>query len=143
MSKYFFERGIRFECQNCGACCDVENGVVYLSEEDMIKIPKFLGISQDDFRLKYTARDEDGNNIIKDGHPSKCRFLFQNKCMIYPVRPVQCRTYPFWSSNLQDEKKFFSLPCPGIGKGKIVGAETIQEMFLEHREFLAKLFGLI
>jgi hypothetical protein len=36
-----------------------------------------------------------------------------NGCMIYEVRPLQCRTFPFWDyfKNRVDELK---LECPGI-----------------------------
>jgi Fe-S-cluster containining protein len=36
--------------------------------------------------------------------------------MIYPVRPMQCRTWPFWDQNLKNGKawKSASERCPGM-----------------------------
>ncbi|MBN1620274.1 YkgJ family cysteine cluster protein [candidate division WOR-3 bacterium] len=141
MSKCFFENGIRFECQKCGACCDVEGGMVYLLESDLQKISSFLGISLPLFMEEYVTEDEDKNLVIKDNHPSKCRFLDRKSCQIHLVRPVQCRTFPFWSTLLKDENAFNSLACPGIGRGKIIEADKIREMYVEHRNFLARICG--
>jgi len=40
-------------------------------------------------------------------------------CAIYPVRPLQCRTWPFWESNLSDKRmwELASKKCPGMGCG--------------------------
>jgi Fe-S-cluster containining protein len=40
-------------------------------------------------------------------------------CAIYPVRPLQCRTWPFWESNLSDKRMWdlASKKCPGMGRG--------------------------
>ncbi len=141
MSKCFFENGIRFECQKCGACCDVEGGMVYLLESDLKAISSFLGIPPSPFMEEYVTEDEDKNLVIKDNHPSRCRFLDQKSCQIYPVRPAQCRTFPFWSTYLKSEDSFASLTCPGIGKGKVIDADKIRELYVEHRNFLAKISG--
>lgn len=41
-------------------------------------------------------------------------------CGVYPVRPRQCRTWPFWKENLDSDSSWIraSERCPGIGKGK-------------------------
>jgi Fe-S-cluster containining protein len=51
-----------------------------------------------------------------------CAFLDENnRCKIYPVRPKQCATWPFWTENL--ERAAWEGPvkdcCPGIGKGEL------------------------
>lgn len=142
MSKNFFEDGIRFECQKCGACCDVEGGAVYLTDEEITAVSFFMGILEENFRKEYLKKDDEGHLIINDEHPSKCRFLKGNKCTIYQVRPIQCRTFPFWSTLLRDESAFQNLTCPGIGKGETVPAHIIEELFMAHRNFIAKISGL-
>jgi Fe-S-cluster containining protein len=58
-----------------------------------------------------------------------CIFFNERKqCEIYEVRPVQCRSYPFWEQLVQDEAswKAESLQCPGIGKGRIHSRQEIE-----------------
>ncbi|MGH7175786.1 MAG: YkgJ family cysteine cluster protein [Tepidisphaeraceae bacterium] len=49
-------------------------------------------------------------------------------CTIYPVRPLQCRTWPFWSGNLSSEEnwKDASRGCPGMGVGAARGFSEIE-----------------
>ena len=44
-----------------------------------------------------------------------------SKCLIYPVRPTQCRTWPFWPANLQSVESWClaALRCPGINRGTL------------------------
>jgi hypothetical protein len=43
-------------------------------------------------------------------------------CGIYPVRPQQCRTWPFWSQNLRSRSEWDQVkrrtPCPGMDVGR-------------------------
>lgn len=43
------------------------------------------------------------------------------KCAVYSVRPRQCRTWPFWDSNLKSPATWEQTckECPGSGKGKL------------------------
>ena len=60
----------------------------------------------------------------------ECIFLKENKCSVYKARPIQCRTWPFWSENMNtkawnnDVVNF----CPGIGKGKVISKEKIEKI---------------
>lgn len=52
-----------------------------------------------------------------EGSNFSCVFLRNGKsCDIYEVRPIQCRTYPYWPGIMKDEKswKEESLDCEGI-----------------------------
>jgi Fe-S-cluster containining protein len=62
-----------------------------------------------------------------------CPFLKKNRCQIYPVRPKQCETWPFWGENLVREtwEGPISKCCPGIGKGKLRSADDILNMVTE------------
>ena len=64
-----------------------------------------------------------------------CTFLKRENgkalCSIYPVRPVQCRTWPFWSSNLRSREAWESAAnnCPGMNNGRghdFVQIETLR-----------------
>ena len=56
-------------------------------------------------------------------------------CVIYPVRPAQCRTWPFWESNLRSRKNWDSIAegCPGIGRGPLIGVDEIVSRMREFR----------
>jgi len=43
------------------------------------------------------------------------------RCRAYPVRPSQCRTWPFWKANLASAEAWAAVreACPGCGEGEI------------------------
>jgi len=60
------------------------------------------------------------------------------KCLLYELRPLQCRLYPFWPSLLESKRAWEKEKrrCPGIGSGKWYSPEDISR-FLKmapHRE---------
>lgn len=122
---FFFEEGIRFECIRCGVCCTGEPGTVYITTEEIQAAALFLDIPEPSFidqycypfRNAYSLREQD------DG---RCAF-FEDGCRIYPVRPSQCRTYPFWFDNLRSETRWERVRslCPGIGQGRLFGKDEI------------------
>ena len=58
-----------------------------------------------------------------------CRIFYQDGvgCTIYAVRPRQCRTWPFWESNVRTPEDWQRTcrVCPGSGKGDLIPAEEI------------------
>jgi Fe-S-cluster containining protein len=67
-------------------------------------IADFLKMTVGQLRREYLRRVGLRTTIIEHAHTRDCIFLReadgQRKCAIYPVRPSQCRTWPFWPSNL-------------------------------------------
>lgn len=121
---------IHFECQHgCSNCCK-SGGVVLISDEDIPRIAKYLKLSQDDFLKRYTKK-EGKKTCLTDKEINDCIFLENDKCRIYPVRPIQCKTFPFWPQNLKSEKRWHIImdECPGIGEGKIFSRQDIEEVF--------------
>jgi Fe-S-cluster containining protein len=51
------------------------------------------------------------------------------KCTVYDQRPRQCRTWPFWDSNLVNPAAWRRTCeiCPGSGQGKLYQLEAIDE----------------
>ncbi len=66
---------------------------------------------------------------LKEKDNYDCVFLTSKGCSIYDGRPVQCRTYPVGKNVIESEKnwKDEGRSCPGIGKGRKVSYEEIQE----------------
>ena len=139
-SKPWYDKGLRFECTKCGACCKNHGdyAFVYLTEHDLREIPRFLGLSRGEFVERYCTMDEDWV-VLRMDQPA-CAFLDeQNRCQIYPVRPKQCASWPFWSENL--ERSTWEGPiqdcCPGIGKGPLTPAAEVERIARETDEFYA------
>ena len=49
-------------------------------------------------------------------------------CQVYDVRPRQCRTWPFWPSNLASPAAWEDTAerCPGCNRGRLVPLEGIR-----------------
>ena len=116
---YFFDAGIRFECRRCGACCTGDPGVVRVNEREIADIAAYLGISVSAVVETFLYPWESRHSIIEDGS-GRCLF-FEDGCRIYPVRPTQCRIFPFWFANLRAEARWNKIrsQCPGIGSGRL------------------------
>jgi Fe-S-cluster containining protein len=63
------------------------------------------------------------NETLQNGEYD-CVFLVPQNgkrvCGIYPARPLQCCTWPFWNENLQSAASWEDVSnrvCPGINKG--------------------------
>ena len=125
---YFFDAGIRFGCHRCGACCTGEPGVVRVSKDDILRIAGHLGRLPADLIGTHLLPWKDGYRIAEypDG---RCHF-FADGCHIYAVRPMQCRTYPFWFSTLRSEARWrkTAAQCPGIGTGRRFSKEQILDI---------------
>lgn len=61
---------------------------------------------------------------------NRCGVDGSKGCAIYNVRPMQCRSWPFWPSNLQgpDDWNTAAKKCPGINKGKLYTYDEIQKI---------------
>ena len=48
-------------------------------------------------------------------------------CTVYSVRPRQCRTWPFWESNVLTPETWEHTckVCPGSGQGELIPVEEI------------------
>ena len=97
-------------------------------------IAGFLRISTGDLRRNYLKRVGLRATIIEHDLTKDCIFLRQiergKKCMIYPVRPSQCRNWPFWPSNLASGKAWnqATRKCPGVNRGRLYSREEIDRI---------------
>jgi uncharacterized protein len=128
--KYFFDNGIRFECILCGKCCNGAPGIIIVLDNEIKLIADFLEIERGLFIERFLYPYLDGFSIREDD-TGRCIF-FENGCSIYPVRPLQCRTFPFWFTNLRSEKTWNEVlkTCPGTGKGKLYSKEEILDIVM-------------
>jgi Fe-S-cluster containining protein len=86
------------ECRSCGHCCRF--GAGYVIDEDIPRIAKHLGITEDDFRKTYLTELKRLNSkvyrlrTIKRGMRKTygaCVFFDEErKCLIHSVKPFYC-----------------------------------------------------
>ena len=103
------------ECQ--GKCCNGSRGNIFVNSKEIKAISRFLGIDVSKFMEKHLIRVS-YRFSIKERKTDKnyaCIFFDKKKniCSIYPVRPNQCRTFPFWSY-FKDKLEEVAKECPRI-----------------------------
>ena len=121
----WFAAGIRFECRRCGKCCRGEPGWVWVSTADIAHMAERLGLSRDEFLRRHVRRD-DLRLSLRERPNGDC-VLWQDGCTVYDVRPVQCRTFPFWKGAVLSAERFAVThrDCPGVGQGRLYSCEEI------------------
>ena len=127
----WFSSGLRFKCTGCGKCCTGAPGYVWVSGEEIATMASHLDISIEEFERKYVRQVGDRKSLLEHPRHYDCIFLKDKKCQIYEVRPKQCRTFPWWQSNLQSEQQWNEAAkyCEGINHpdAPLVPAKTILE----------------
>ena len=106
------------KCAECGGkCCIGESGYIFLSKDEMGKIAEFLGIDFGDFTRRFVRQVGAKYSLIEKPHDNgfACIFFDEStrQCQIYPVRPAQCKEFPFWDifkNNPQGAKR----ECEGV-----------------------------
>lgn len=125
--------GLRFECAACGSCCaGPAEGYIWITAAEIARLAAFLKMDEQQVRKRYIRREGMRTTIAEEPRTKDCVFLTQmgkqRGCAIYPVRPNQCRTWPFWTSNLQsaDHWNTAGLRCPGINHGRFYSFDEIE-----------------
>jgi Fe-S-cluster containining protein len=93
-----------------------------------------LEISVSQLKSDYLKRVGLRMTIIEHDLTKDCIFLRRidgaKKCMIYSVRPAQCRSWPFWPANLASGKAWneATRKCPGVNRGRLHTNQEIQKL---------------
>jgi len=106
-------------CESCeGACCRGESGYIWCKYPEIEKMAEYLDMSLENFAKIYLKKVGHRYSLVEKRLAEDdyaCIFFDTDKkrCSIYPVRPLQCRTFPFWQQfkNSEDEVR---RECPGI-----------------------------
>jgi Fe-S-cluster containining protein len=124
----WFRDGLKFQCSQCGDCCTGAPGFVWVNQEEIDGLARRLQMDSSAFEAKYVRRVGIRRSLIEydDG---ACVFFDTEKrnCTVYEDRPRQCKTWPFWSSNVRTPETWADTceACPGCGKGKLHPLEQI------------------
>ncbi len=140
-----------FECQRCGACCAAYN--VCVTDSDVKRITSSYELQPHNFlegilvpeKVAYTYSGvpkfigDKGREMVLVLKEERGRCIFnKGECEIYPVRPLNCRAFPFlWVGGrkfkLNSDALFL---CDGIGRGGKFDFETVfKEMLLLEEEW--------
>lgn len=125
----WYKDGLQFTCTQCGDCCTGDPGVVWVNEEELAALAAHLGKSVGEVKLEHTRLF--ANRLsLKEFPNGDCTFLdpTTRKCRVYPVRPRQCKTWPFWNSNIATPEAWEEAKrvCPGTGQGNFVSLDEIR-----------------
>jgi hypothetical protein len=146
----WYKQGLKFTCTCCGNCCTGGPGYVWISEEEIHRLAEHLNLSVEE-TLEQHVRKINGKFSLKEARSTSgsfdCTFLKEIKpprtnrkgnaivqakrvCGIYEVRPLQCRTWPFWPENLESKADWETetRKCPGMNTGTHYPVERIVEL---------------
>jgi hypothetical protein len=126
----WYQDGLRFTCTGCGDCCTGSPGYVWVNRDDIAALAAEMRLEIEEFEARYVREIGVRKSLIEYAN-GDCVF-FDNKsrkCAVYAARPRQCRTWPFWDSNLRSPETWAQTceVCPGSGKGKLYQLEVIEK----------------
>jgi uncharacterized protein len=130
----WYYSGLAFSCRQCGRCCaGPEEGYVWVNTQECHAIAEYLNLSPDQVKEKYMRRVGLRYSLREKETGKDCVFLSRTEdnkslCEIYPVRPLQCRTWPFWTDNLRSQRDWeeISRSCPGLDRDQWYSYDRIE-----------------
>lgn len=84
----------KIDCTKCGNCCKEQCSTI--TNKEIERLSNYLKISTNDFEKQYIKIDEDGDKIFAH---FPCKFLKDNQCEVYELRPEACKSYPHLHKN--------------------------------------------
>jgi hypothetical protein len=128
--KPWYHEGLRFKCTGCGDCCSGGPGFVWVTNEEIATLAAAVGESDLDRFEELYVRKVGVRKSLKELPNYDCVFLDEKtrRCTVYEARPRQCRTWPFWDSNLKSPEDWQHTCeiCPGSGHGKLYQLTEIE-----------------
>jgi uncharacterized protein len=125
----WYQAGLRFQCTGCGDCCTGAPGYVWINKAEIQAMSAVLRISIEDFQKRYVRLIGVRKSLIEMAN-GDCVFFDHDRCccQIYEARPRQCRTWPFWSSNMSSPQMWQEVAnrCPGCNLGPLISFEEIK-----------------
>jgi Fe-S-cluster containining protein len=135
----WYADGLSFSCTQCGNCCTGGPGYVWISDQELERLGRHLSMPVEEVVRRF-CRKIRGRWSLKEsrrGDLYDCIFLQEIQvgaerstgerllqkrriCAIYEVRPLQCRTWPFWEGNLASNQAWTEAArtCPGMDRGR-------------------------
>ena len=135
----WYADGLQFTCSQCGNCCTGGPGFVWISKEEIGRMAAHLQLTTEELIDQHCRKIGARYSLNENRNSRKefdCTFLKEiavesatgdaeakstrRVCTVYPVRPLQCRTWPFWKSNLEDQEAWdeAAVRCHGMNTGR-------------------------
>ena len=123
--------GLQFKCTGCGDCCTGAPGYVWVNKAKRSRRwPRSWGLEIGRVRAEVRPqgrRAQEPQRIQK----WRLRVLRRRDAEVHglQVRPRQCRTWPFWDSNLRTPETWAETcrVAPAAARGGLYQLEEIQE----------------
>ena len=126
----WYQSGLKFKCTGCGDCCTGAPGYVWVNKAEISALAAEVDEEVEEFERLY-VRNIGIRKSLREFPNGDCVFFDSDtrKCNAYGVRPRQCRTWPFWDSNLRTPEDWERTceECPGSGSGKLYQIDEIDE----------------
>ena len=100
---------------------------MWVSAEEIEALAAYRGQSVQEFSARFVRRV--GNRLSLVERPGGDCIFWDKKagCTVYPARPVQCQTWPFWPENVEapEDWEHVRSVCPGSGRGRLYTVDEI------------------
>jgi hypothetical protein len=113
----WYREGLSFACTRCGHCCTGAPGYVWVNAEEIDRIAAYRGETLEQFSKRFVRRVGARHSLV-ERPGGDCIFWSSDEgCTVYPARPAQCQTWPFWPENIADRAAWEQVcrTCPGSG----------------------------
>ena len=105
-------------CESCpGNCCIGTSGYTWVSQIEIERISDFMGCAVKALIRDYVRRIGHRFCLKELAISGSLHCVFfddqSKKCSIYPVRPAQCRSFPFWDHFKAHVEEAVN-ECPGV-----------------------------
>jgi Fe-S-cluster containining protein len=95
---FSYPQNVRFTCNHCGICCGdtarkTRHVLLLKAEAECIAMHTKQGV--EGFALETEGKAPYVYEMLKNAETGKCVFHRGDGCVVYEVRPLICRFYPF------------------------------------------------
>jgi len=127
MPEPWYKDGLNFTCTRCGKCCTGAPGFVWVNDDEIAALAELRGEPVEQIVGLYTKVAHRGRSLREKGNGDCIFYDKATGCTVYEARPRQCRTWPFWESNLATPAEWERTEsvCPGSGTGDLIPLEEI------------------
>lgn len=101
---------------------------MWVNKSEIEALAEAVGLDVPELEKKHVRRVGIRKSLIELSGGDCVFFDAQTRrCKVYRVRPRQCRSWPFWRSNVRTPSDWARTcrECPGSGRGPIVSPEEI------------------
>ncbi len=93
---------LKGKCKRCGRCC---RNILFSTKEGYVKDENVFRDMRKKYRyyknFRISGKIENKQDFQNGALTFECKFISKNnRCLIYPIRPIFCRDYPNINSEL-------------------------------------------